>query len=54
MASWPTFSQYRKLAVFTGAVLEDSDPPYRGIQVPLRFWKVAAFMQDGDLASTAY
>ncbi|MFD3455819.1 DNA/RNA non-specific endonuclease [Streptomyces sp. NPDC058691] len=44
----------RKLTVFTGAVLEDSDPPYRGIQVPLRFWKVAAFMQDGDLASTAY
>lgn len=44
----------RKLAVFTGPVLEDSDPPYRGIQVPLRFWKVAAFMQDGDLAATAY
>ncbi|QTD95742.1 DNA/RNA non-specific endonuclease [Streptomyces cyanogenus] len=45
---------HRKLAVFTGPVLEDSDPPYRGIQVPLRFWKVAAFMQDGELAATAY
>lgn len=44
----------RKLSVFTGPVLEDSDPPYRGIKVPLRFWKVAAFMQDGELASTAY
>ncbi|MFI0773940.1 DNA/RNA non-specific endonuclease [Streptomyces sp. NPDC021212] len=44
----------RKLTVFTGPVLEDSDPPYRGIQVPLRFWKVAAFMQDGDLAASAY
>ncbi|MET8183955.1 DNA/RNA non-specific endonuclease [Streptomyces sp. NPDC005336] len=44
----------RKLTVFTGPVLEDSDPPYRGIQVPLKFWKVAAFMQDGDLAATAY
>ncbi|WP_228054405.1 DNA/RNA non-specific endonuclease [Streptomyces antimycoticus] len=44
----------RKLTVFTGPVLEDSDPPYRGIQVPLRFWKVAAFMHDGDLAATAY
>lgn len=44
----------RKLTVFTGPVLEDSDPPYRGIRVPLRFWKVAAFMQDGDLAATAY
>ncbi|MFF9012787.1 DNA/RNA non-specific endonuclease [Streptomyces sp. NPDC014870] len=44
----------RRLTVFTGPVLHDSDPPYRGIQVPLRFWKVAAFMQDGALASTAY
>ncbi|MET8182480.1 DNA/RNA non-specific endonuclease [Streptomyces sp. NPDC005336] len=45
---------HRKLTVFTGPVLEDSDPPYRGIKVPLRFWKVAAFMQDGGLAATAY
>ncbi|MFC8509901.1 DNA/RNA non-specific endonuclease [Streptomyces sp. NPDC057411] len=44
----------RKLAVLTGPVLQDSDPPYRGIQVPLRFWKVVAFMQDGALAATAY
>ncbi len=44
----------RKLSVFTGPVLHDSDPPYRGIQVPLRFWKVAAFIQGGALASTAY
>ncbi|MDT0308394.1 DNA/RNA non-specific endonuclease [Streptomyces sp. DSM 44917] len=44
----------RKLAVFTGPVLEDSDPPYRGIRVPLRFWKVAAFMQGGELATTGY
>ncbi|MFF6773080.1 DNA/RNA non-specific endonuclease [Streptomyces sp. NPDC012637] len=48
-------AQYdRKLVVLTGPVLQDSDPPYRGIQVPLRFWKVAAFMQDGALAATAY
>ncbi len=44
----------RKLVVLTGPVLQDSDPPYRGIQVPLRFWKVAAFMQDGALAAAAY
>ncbi|MET9375567.1 DNA/RNA non-specific endonuclease [Streptomyces sp. NPDC002992] len=44
----------RKLTVLTGPVLHDSDPPYRGVQVPLRFWKVAAFMQDGALAATAY
>ncbi|GGV13945.1 hypothetical protein GCM10010275_64000 [Streptomyces litmocidini] len=44
----------RKLTVLTGPVLQDSDPPYRGLQVPLRFWKVAAFMQDGALAAAAY
>ncbi|MFC8272730.1 DNA/RNA non-specific endonuclease [Streptomyces sp. NPDC057271] len=44
----------RRLTVLTGPVLHDSDPPYRGIQVPLRFWKVAAFMQEGALASSAY
>lgn len=44
----------RRLAVLTGPVLHDSDPPYRGIQVPMRFWKVAAFLQDGALAAAAY
>lgn len=44
----------RKLTVLTGPVLQDSDPPYRGIQVPMRFWKVAAFLQDGALAAAAY
>ncbi|MEU8523522.1 DNA/RNA non-specific endonuclease [Streptomyces sp. NBC_01216] len=44
----------RRLAVFTGPVLHDADPPYRGLQVPLRFWKVIAFLQDGVLAATAY
>jgi endonuclease G len=44
----------RKLAVFAGPVLASLDPPYRGIQVPLRFWKVVAFVQDGGLAATGY
>jgi endonuclease G len=44
----------RKLAVFAGPVLDPDDPPYRGIQIPLRFWKVAAFVQDGALAATGY
>ncbi|MEU8530034.1 MULTISPECIES: DNA/RNA non-specific endonuclease [Streptomyces] len=43
-----------RIVVLTGPVLQDSDPPYRGVQVPLRFWKVAAFMQDGALAATGY
>jgi endonuclease G len=44
----------RKLAVFAGPVLDPADPPYRGIQVPLRFWKVVAFVQHGQLAATGY
>ncbi|MFG2334340.1 DNA/RNA non-specific endonuclease [Streptomyces sp. NPDC048604] len=44
----------RRLVVLTGPVLQDSDPPYRGVQVPLRFWKVAAFMLDGALAATGF
>jgi endonuclease G, mitochondrial len=44
----------RRLAVFAGPVLDPRDPPYRGIQVPLRFWKVVAYVQDGGLAATGY
>lgn len=44
----------RKLVVFAGPVLEPEDPPYRGIQIPLRFWKVVGFVQDGALAATGY
>ena len=44
----------RKLVVLAGPVLDPADPPYRGIQVPLRFWKVVAFVQDGELAATGY
>lgn len=32
-----------RLSVFTGPVLSAGDPPYRGIRVPLRFWKIAAW-----------
>jgi endonuclease G len=48
----------RRLVVFTGPVLDPTDPPYRGVRIPLRFYKVAAFI-DGDqtrtdLAATGY
>ncbi|WP_454555619.1 DNA/RNA non-specific endonuclease [Geodermatophilus nigrescens] len=32
-----------RLIVFTGPVLAAGDPPYRGVQIPLRFFKVAVF-----------
>jgi DNA/RNA endonuclease G (NUC1) len=46
----------QRLSVFTAPVLADTDPPYRGIRVPRRFWKVAAWTEerpDGDAALAA-
>lgn len=43
-----------KLSVFTGPVLAHDDLPYRGIQIPRRFWKVAAWTGDGALASAGF
>jgi endonuclease G len=33
----------RRLVVHTGPVLDPGDPVYRGVQIPLRFFKVAVF-----------
>ena len=38
----------QRLSVFTAPVLGDGDPSYRGIRVPLRFWKIAAWNADRD------
>ncbi|PWC04591.1 DNA/RNA non-specific endonuclease [Mycetocola zhujimingii] len=44
-----------RLSVFTGCVFSDADPEYRGIRIPLAFWKVAAWTKgDAELASTGY
>lgn len=43
-----------RLSVFTAPVLGDGDPPYRGIRVPLRFWKVAAWSTGSDLAAVGF
>lgn len=45
---------YHRLVVHTGPVLDPADPPYRGVQIPLRFFKVVGFLDDGALASTGY
>ncbi len=34
----------QRVSVFTGPVLDADDPPYRGIRIPRRFWKVAAWV----------
>lgn len=44
-----------RLSVFTGPVLADDDPEYRGVGIPRRFWKIAAWSPDGaSLATSAY
>ncbi|GAB2905966.1 hypothetical protein GCM10027047_00160 [Rhodococcus aerolatus] len=48
-------TQQRRLVVFTGPVLHPDDPVYRGVQVPRRFFKVAAFLDADDrLGATGY
>ncbi|GAB3755865.1 hypothetical protein GCM10027591_04980 [Zhihengliuella somnathii] len=44
----------RRLIVFTGPVFSGRDPAYRGITIPLMFFKVAAFLHEGRLAATGY
>jgi len=45
-----------RVCVITGPVLADDDPEYRGVQIPKRFWKVAAIVNDqtGRLSVTGY
>ncbi|WBU39307.1 DNA/RNA non-specific endonuclease [Homoserinibacter sp. YIM 151385] len=43
-----------RLVVVTGPVFEEDDPEYRGILIPLAYWKVAAWVADGALCATAY
>jgi len=44
----------QRVSVFTAPVLVDDDPPYRGIRIPLRFWKVAAWQGPNGLAATGF
>jgi endonuclease G len=45
-----------KVSVFTGPFLTDDDPVKFGVQVPVEFWKVIAFIHDetGRLSVTGY
>lgn len=45
----------QRLTVFTGAVFRDDDPVYRGVQIPLEYWKVAVLVgNDGQLKSLGF
>lgn len=44
-----------RASVFTGPVLRADDPVYRGVAIPLAYWKVIAFVHDdGTPSATAY
>jgi len=44
----------QRLAVFTGCIFTDTDPIYRGLAIPHRFFKIAAWSAGTDLAATGY
>lgn len=45
----------RKVTVFTGPVMDETDPIYKGVRLPLAFWKIIAYVKaDGSLATAAY
>ncbi|MCW2557635.1 MAG: hypothetical protein JWP55_1599 [Mycobacterium sp.] len=44
-----------KVAVLSGPVLDDADPAYRGVALPLQYWKIVAMVRiDGKPSVTAY
>ncbi|HWR85465.1 MAG TPA: DNA/RNA non-specific endonuclease [Rhodoglobus sp.] len=43
-----------RVSVFTGCVFAEDDPSYRGVLVPRRFWKVAAWRSSEGLATAAF
>jgi endonuclease G len=44
-----------KVSVLSGPVLDDDDPQYRGVALPLQYWKIVAMMRtDGKPSVTAY
>jgi endonuclease G len=44
----------QRISVFTAPVLDAGDPPYRGIRVPLRFWKIAAWQAPDGLSAAGF
>ena len=44
----------QRLAVFTGPILLPDDPTYRGVQIPLRFYKIAAWLGDQHVSASGY
>lgn len=49
-------AEKRQITVITGPVFGDSDPLYRGVNVPRQFWKIVVRVSpgDGNLRATAF
>ncbi len=43
-----------RISVFTGPVFRDDDPLYRGVWIPRKFWKIAAWTNDGKLGAAGF
>jgi endonuclease G len=43
-----------RVSVFTAPILADDDPPYRGVRVPLRFYKIAAWRSRAGLQAAGF
>ncbi|MGB2950894.1 MAG: DNA/RNA non-specific endonuclease [Rhodococcus sp. (in: high G+C Gram-positive bacteria)] len=44
----------QRLSVFSGCIFAADDPVYRGVAIPRRFFKIAAWEQNSELAATGY
>lgn len=45
----------RRITVFTGPVLDEDDPLYKGIRLPVAFWKILVYAKaGGQLVAAAY
>lgn len=45
----------RRVTVFTGPVLDEDDPIYKGVRLPVAYWKVLVYAKQGhQLAAAAY
>ena len=40
--------------MFSGCIFAADDPVYRGVAIPRRFFKIAAWAQESELAATGY
>lgn len=48
-------NQKQRMTIFTGPVMTEEDPLYKGVRLPVRYWKIAVVAKDdGSLRATAF